>query len=82
MSGEAGIITSGKRWLIKLGEPRLWGIRGRTYFCTGTQSNTRTCRKIIMNPLITPILGNLIYIGGGSLGLILLIVIIVLAVRR
>jgi hypothetical protein len=31
---------------------------------------------------ITPMLANYVYIGGGSLGLIILIVIIVLVLRR
>jgi hypothetical protein len=34
-----------------------------------------------MHALLLPLLGNVIWIGGGSLGLVLLIVIIVLLVR-
>ena len=39
-------------------------------------------QKKYMNLLLSPVLGNIVYIGGGSLGLIILIVIIVLVVRR
>jgi hypothetical protein len=35
-----------------------------------------------MHLLISPILGSVIWIGGGSVGLLLLIVIVVLIVRR
>ena len=35
-----------------------------------------------MNFLFTPLLGNLYVIGGGSLGLILVILIVVLLLRR
>jgi len=34
-----------------------------------------------MNSLLTPDLANIYYIGGGSLGLVLLIVVIVLLLR-
>ena len=39
-------------------------------------------RKKTMSALITPMLGDIYWIGGGSLGLILLIVLIVALVRR
>jgi len=39
-------------------------------------------RKKTMSALITPMLGDVYWIGGGSLGLILLIVLIVALVRR
>jgi hypothetical protein len=35
-----------------------------------------------MHLLLSPVLANAIYIGGGSLGLVLLIVVIVLVLRR
>ena len=35
-----------------------------------------------MSALITPMLGDIYWVGGGSLGLILLIVLIVVLVRR
>jgi hypothetical protein len=35
-----------------------------------------------MNLLFTPVLGSLIWVGGGSVGLILVIVIVVLLLRR
>ncbi len=35
-----------------------------------------------MSHLITPMLADYVYIGGGTLGLIILIVIIVLVLRR
>ncbi len=35
-----------------------------------------------MSLLLSPVLANLYYVGGGSLGLILLIVVIVLVLRR
>ena len=35
-----------------------------------------------MHQLLSPILGDFIWIGGGSLGLIIVIVIIVLILRR
>ena len=39
-------------------------------------------RKKTMSALITPMLGDVYWIGGGTLGLILLIVLIVALVRR
>ncbi len=35
-----------------------------------------------MNILLTPVLGNVIWIGGGGLGLVVVIVIVVLLLRR
>ncbi len=35
-----------------------------------------------MNLMLSPVLGNVYWIGGGSLGLVILIVLIVLLVRR
>lgn len=35
-----------------------------------------------MTTLFSPILGNVMWIGGGSLGLVILIVVIVLLLRR
>jgi hypothetical protein len=35
-----------------------------------------------MHLLLSPVLANAIYIGGGSLGLVLLIVVVVLVLRR
>jgi hypothetical protein len=35
-----------------------------------------------MTPLFTPVLGSLIWVGGGSVGLLILIVLIVLLIRR
>jgi hypothetical protein len=35
-----------------------------------------------MHLLLSPVLANALYIGGGSLGLVLLIVVIVLVLRR
>ena len=39
-------------------------------------------RKYIMNALITPMLGDVVWIGGGALGLILLILLILAIARR
>ena len=35
-----------------------------------------------MNLLFSPVLANLYYIGGGSIGLIVLIILVVLVLRR
>jgi len=35
-----------------------------------------------MHLLLSPVLANVYYVGGGSLGLVLLIVVIVLVLRR
>jgi hypothetical protein len=35
-----------------------------------------------MHLLFTPVLANALYIGGGSVGLVLLIIVIVLVLRR
>ena len=40
------------------------------------------CKEIIVNHLLSPFLADYIWIGGGSLGLIIVIVLIVLLLRK
>jgi len=35
-----------------------------------------------MNFIVTPVLANVIWIGGGSIGLLLVIIVVVLLIRR
>ncbi len=57
--------------------------RPRAYvFCNKEGGIKPAVRKKTMSALLTPMLGDIYWIGGGSLGLILLIVVIVALVRR
>lgn len=49
---------------------------------TRPAADVATVREKTMIPLITPVLGNLIWVGGGSVGLLILIVLVVLLIRR
>jgi len=47
-----------------------------------TAKNAAENERHFMNLLFSPVLANLIWVGGGSVGLLLAIVVIVLLVRR